>query len=643
MMKVLGVTGEVVDHLTSAPLRRSVSEGPPSPRDNTEVKISKKIVFPPSYPFGDEDSEKNIVLDYPSKTAPPLIRSATLHKLIEKLTEADSYLPVQEFILMCNTLADITKILDLLILRFKMPIPQDIDSDPTERDIFVKQRMRPVQLKVVNVLRKWISKHWARDFDKNQQAKDKLQEFITEQLAQQHGEISRAFSTLNKIFAKSTKHEKLNNDWNTVIAPSAVAPPPESYQVDVKLLSTYDSRMTFMAFHPQEIARQLCLIEHEIFREIADDECLGQNWTKKERQHKAPNIVQMIQRFNKVSMWVTSTLVQLDNFKARVDALTRFIEIAEYIREYNNYNGLMEILAGLRSASIHRLKKTWAKIEPAKIKSFEEMLDLMTPDGNYSKIRTHLLWSVTPPCLPYLGVFLTDLTFLEDGNPDNYNDGLINYDKRRRISQVVKTLSNYKSQVYSFHTVPIIKGFLLAGGEYVDENKCYKLSLEIEPRDGKVKIKDKGKSWKILSPSKKKESIQKRSLLNLYVTEERKSKIQASDEVDLSELADMILGGQSRRVEQLITKMDKTDAEKNKLRDDIKKLCLEKAKTRTFSVSEEEEEAKEIPFDSLVESLLAGDAQRLEKYLEEEAFDAYEAERIRIQTYKLLEEKRNAK
>ena len=37
-----------------------------------------------------------------------------------------------------------------------------------------------------------------------------------------------------------------------------------------------------------------------------------------------------------------------------------------------------------------------------------------------------------------MGVFLSDLTFIEDGNADLTGDGLINYDKRRRCAEIIQ-------------------------------------------------------------------------------------------------------------------------------------------------------------------------------------------------------------
>jgi len=290
-------------------------------------------------------------------------------------------------------------------------------------------------------------------------------------------------------------------------------------------------------------------------------------------------------------------------------------------------------------------------VSSGKSKLFEELLELMSPDSNYTKFRNELHFNIQPPCVPYLGVFLTDLTFLEDGNPDVLPGGsLINFDKRRRVATVIKEIKQYQQTPYCFSAVPIIKGFLLAGGEYVDENKCYKLSCELEPRDAKAKGRE-SKAWrKTSSLSKKKEAINKRFMMNVNTTEP-KSPSKASPEpvkripkkiedITLSDLVDAILDGNSDAVEQYLEKLDKTEEEKNKIREDVVELFEKKMDSRGAQKvnpnEEDQEDQLEIPFDMLLGYLSSGDNAAFEKYFEGKGI--YEAERIRIQVLKMYED-----
>ena len=53
--------------------------------------------------------------------------------------------------------------------------------------------------------------------------------------------------------------------------------------------------------HPVEVARQLTKIESELYRSIKASELTGQGWTKADKHARAPNVLNMINRFNQVN------------------------------------------------------------------------------------------------------------------------------------------------------------------------------------------------------------------------------------------------------------------------------------------------------------------------------------------------------
>jgi len=109
----------------------------------------------------------------------------------------------------------------------------------------------------------------------------------------------------------------------------------------------------------QAIAEQLTLIEWEIFCKIHDSEFHHSNWKNDSTKKFAKNVCAMVDRFNVVSYWVATEIVMQTDLKMRVSLLKKFSQIAECMRDLGNFNGLMEIIGGLNSMSVQRLKATW--------------------------------------------------------------------------------------------------------------------------------------------------------------------------------------------------------------------------------------------------------------------------------------------
>jgi RasGEF domain len=158
----------------------------------------------------------------------------------------------------------------------------------------------------------------------------------------------------------------------------------------------------------------------------------------------------------------------------------------------NNFNTLMAIQSAFNSSTITRLKKTWEvmvtnrQLLSNKTRAtFEGLKKATDHSRNYADYRQQLR-KVALPCLPFLGLFLTDLTFTDDGNPDTRNAGkLINFDKYAKTARIIRDLIRYQAP-YALAEVLEIQALLFQSIDErsgMDVQELYEHSLKLEPRD----------------------------------------------------------------------------------------------------------------------------------------------------------------
>lgn len=140
--------------------------------------------------------------------------------------------------------------------------------------------------------------------------------------------------------------------------------------------------------------------------------------------------------------------------------------------------------AALAQSPIHRLKRTWELI-PSKVMSNYTALQAVTSSAkNWGDYRQEL-HSANPPCVPFVGVYLTDLVMIQDGNPDFLKgaEQHINFYKRVSTAEVIREIQQYQAVPYCLTLVPEIQAFIRRG---LDNSKnvaeLYEMSLALEPR-----------------------------------------------------------------------------------------------------------------------------------------------------------------
>lgn len=238
-------------------------------------------------------------------------------------------------------------------------------------------------------------------------------------------------------------------------------------------------------------AQYLTLLEADLFRSITPAELSRMAWQKSGKEITSPNVLASLKFFNDLSFYVSHSVCSSSSEDARATMIKQHLQLAELCFGMGNFSTIMAVIGGLNNVSVQRLKKTWKQLGASSDKLWKRLNNLMDSKQNYAKYRAALLDFRTQkrPSVPFLGVFLRDITFIEDGNEDYLDEkrGKLNREKLRLLGQSMQELEWYQNQSseYSFKTKSDAKQYWKQLIVTAPENKdelLYEMSLAVAPR-----------------------------------------------------------------------------------------------------------------------------------------------------------------
>ncbi|NXE41650.1 RGRF1 factor, partial [Ptilorrhoa leucosticta] len=318
--------------------------------------------------------------------------------------------------------------------------------------------------RVLNVLRHWVSKH-SQDFETNEELKFRVIGFLEEVIHDPElltQERKAAANIIRTLTQEDPGDNQITLEEVVQMAEGVKAEPFENHSA-------------------LEIAEQLTLLDHLVFKKIPYEEFFGQGWMKLEKNERTPYIMKNTKHFNDVSNLIASEIIRNEEINARVSAIEKWVAVADICRCLHNYNAVLEITSSLNRSAIFRLKKTWLKVSKQTKALIDKLQKLVSSEGRFKNLR-EALKNCDPPCVPYLGMYLTDLAFIEEGTPNYTEDGLVNFSKMRMISHIIREIRQFQQTSYKIEHQPKVTQYLLDQSFVMDEETLYEASLRIEPK-----------------------------------------------------------------------------------------------------------------------------------------------------------------
>ena len=469
-----------------------------TPLENLSVNQYETGIHSVFSPDGDDDEVKLLGTTFAHElifNREGHISGGTLPALIERLTTHDSTPDatfVSTFYLTFRLFATPCEFAHALIDRF-----QYIGENP--------HIAGPVRLRVYNVFKGWLESHWRNDCDSL--ALDLIVPFAKRQLQILLPTAGKRLATLaSKVTAADgplvprliSSIGKTNTSIALYVPPDTPLPAPMITKSQLTALKNWKhggASVSILDFDPLELARQFTIKESQIFCSILPEELLATEWMKKSGS-MAVNVRAMSRLSTDLTNLVTDYILQLEDPKKRAIVIKQWVKIANKFLELANYDSLFAVICSLESSTILRLRRTWELVSTKTKATLEHLKSVVDISKNYAVLRQRLQNHV-PPCLPFVGTYLTDLTFVDIGNqttrqlPGEGSDrskSVINFDKHMKTAKIISELQRFQIP-YRFTEIPELQTWMqdqLVRVRTSDESSMqnhYRRSLILEPRD----------------------------------------------------------------------------------------------------------------------------------------------------------------
>ncbi|OAX37080.1 ras GEF [Rhizopogon vinicolor AM-OR11-026] len=425
--------------------------------------------------------------------------AATIEVLFERMTPHDSLVDPAfsaVFFLTFRLFTTPLALVETIIDRYNIMPPPDLSED--ELRIWQQRKGIPIRLRVSNFLKTWLEMYWRPGVD--DVALPHLSSFTRDALLHYFPTPSQRILDLismrqdSNTSLVSPKSERVRDPGMSINPPSHSPSEIPRPTMTKALLATlrgknFDS-VAVTDFDALELARQLTIMECNLYCAIQPEEVLetGQEGSKPPVNVRAVSSLSTV-----ITGWVAENILNEHDIKKRTLLVKFFIKVADRCTSLHNFSTPRSILAALDSSTISRLHQTWLGV-PQKSKMQLESLRRLADHGrNYHQYRSRLR-NLAPPAVPFLGLYLTDVTFCREGNP-SYRDSpgslgapgkkLLNFNKYHKLARIVQDMQRFQVP-YNLKKIPEVQEYLQVAFEkskhHGDLQDLYRRSLLVEPK-----------------------------------------------------------------------------------------------------------------------------------------------------------------
>jgi son of sevenless-like protein len=169
-----------------------------------------------------------------------------------------------------------------LIQRYYIEPPKECTTDQLEK---FNRSKEVIRVRTINVIKKWMELQYS-DFEDDARMTQLFEGFM--QKLNNAGGTESIWAENLKNFRNGIVDEKARPYQHNTTPPKPLLP-----------TNLIPRLIRFLDLHPTEVARQITRIDFETFQKIKPKEYFHKAWMKSNKE-KAPNVLIIVQNFNKV-------------------------------------------------------------------------------------------------------------------------------------------------------------------------------------------------------------------------------------------------------------------------------------------------------------------------------------------------------
>ncbi|MBI2791646.1 MAG: hypothetical protein HYX61_06790 [Gammaproteobacteria bacterium] len=193
-----------------------------------------------------------------------------------------------------------------------------------------------------------------------------------------------------------------------------------------------------------------------LFLDIEPSDLYNQAWANNKIKEKL-NIIKAIRDFNLVSQSVKLDILNTKEISHQQDILRFYIEVVKNAMESGDYNTVYMIGSAFNSSTIRNLKHLDNLPEFKEMLANKTFVEITNREKNHKSYHDLVKKNKdTLNIIPFMGIYLSQLTFADDGNPSTRTDPIdearpkqLNADKIDMLGGILSTLYASKAKLES--------------------------------------------------------------------------------------------------------------------------------------------------------------------------------------------------